>query len=120
MKISDLIDEPIIHKVYGNGTIKSVEDDYLKAIFENGKESKFSFPSCFDKFIKLSDEEKWQDLLRFVNKWKKENGIFEQEMIHKMTAETQAGIKRREIEREKRRQERAKEQAARNRMFLGN
>ena len=119
MKISDLIDEQINHKVYGKGTIKSIEDEYLNATFESGKESKFSFPSCFDKFIKLLDEEKWQELQQFVNKWKKENGIFEQEIIHKMTAETQAGIKRREVEREKRRQERAKEEASRNRMFLG-
>ena len=40
-------------------------------------------------------------------------------MIHKMTADTQKGIKKRAEEREKRRLERAKEEAARNRMFLG-
>lgn len=119
MKISELIDEKIFHKVYGQGTITSIEGDYLNATFSNGKSSKFSFPSCFDKFIKLSDEEKAQELQKYLNIWKTENGIFEQEMIHKMTAETQAGIKRRELEREKRRQERAKEEAARNRMFLG-
>ena len=119
MKISDLIDEQIVHKVYGKGIITSIEDDYLNATFENGKDSKFSFPSCFDKFINLANEEKQQELQQFVNKWKEENGIFEQEMIHKMTAETQAGIIKRAEEREKRRLERAKEEAARNRMFIG-
>ena len=119
MKISELIDEKIVHKVYGQGTIKSIEDEYLNATFENGKESKFSFPSCFDKFIQLADSEKCKEIQQFVNKWKYENGIFEQEMIHKMTAETQAGIKRREEERERRRLERAREEAARNRMFIG-
>lgn len=117
MKISDLIDEQIIHKVYGKGTIKSIEDEYLNATFESGKESKFSFPSCFDKFIKLSDEEKWQELQQFVNKWKKENGIFDQEFLQKKIAARQEGIKRREEEREIKRLERAKAEAARNRMF---
>ena len=118
MKISELIDEKIVHKVYGQGTITSIEGDYLNATFSNGKASKFSFPSCFDKFIKFSDEEKAQELQKYLNIWKTENGIFEQEMIHKMTAETQEGIKKRAEEREKRRLERAKEEAARNRMFL--
>lgn len=120
MKISDLIDEQIFHGVYGKGIIKSIEDNYLNAAFDDGKESSFSFPVCFDRFIKLTDEDKQQELQQFVNKWKKENGIFKQEMMHKKTAATQAGIKKREEEREKRRLERAKEEAARNKMFLGN
>ena len=118
MKISDLIDKQIIHKIYGKGTIKSIEDNYLNAAFDNGKESKFSFPSCFDKFIKLADEEKQQELMQLVNKWKKENGIIKQEMLQKKIAARQEGIKRREEEREIRRLERAKAEAARNRMFL--
>lgn len=119
MKISDLIDEQITHKVYGRGIISSIEDDYLTATFDNGKESDFSFPSCFDKFIKLADKEKDQELQQFVYKWKIENGIFKQEMLRKKTAETQAGIVKRVEERERRRLERAREEAARNRMFLG-
>lgn len=120
MKISDLIEEKIVHKVYGKGIIKSIENDYVNASFENGKESRFSFPSCFDTFIKLDDEGKQLELQQFVNKWKKENGIFEQEMLQKKTADTQAGIKKREEERIRRRLERAKEEAVRNRMFLNN
>lgn len=117
MKISDLIDEQIIHKVYGAGTIEAINGDYLDATFKNGKQSKFSFPSCFDKFVKLADEGKQQELMQFVNKWKKENGIFEQEMLHKITAETQEGIKRRIEEREIKRIQREKEVAERNRRF---
>ena len=32
------------------------------------------------KIIKLSDEEKPQELQKYLNIWKTENGIFEQEM----------------------------------------
>lgn len=119
MKISDLIDEKIVHKVYGKGSIKSIKDDHVIASFDNGKEGKFSFPLCFDKFIRIEAKEKQQEVQLFLDKWKKDNGIFEQEKMRKKTAVTREGIKKRAEERAARRALREKEAAERSRMFLG-
>lgn len=117
MDISYLIGESVNHITYGRGLIKTIEEDYLYIIFDNEKESKFSFPLCFDKFVKLADDNKQQEICQYVAKWKKDNGIIQQEKLHNMTAKRQEGIKKREEERKIRRIQREKEVAARNKMF---
>ncbi|MDO4188226.1 MAG: hypothetical protein Q4D29_04480 [Lachnospiraceae bacterium] len=118
MKDNELINEKVIHKVYGEGIVKSVEEGYIDVEFKNGNNSKFQIPSCFDKFLKLADESKQHEMDDNVVEWKKANGIFEKEVIRQKTMATQAGIKKRSEERELRRIKRAKEIAERNRMFM--
>lgn len=118
MDFNKFVNEEIIHKVYGAGIIESSEDGYINVSFSENKKCKFSVPSCFDKFIKLTDESKQQEVEKSVLEWKKENGIFEKELLEKKTISTQEGIKKREKEREIRRLKRAKEVAERNRMFI--
>ena len=118
MADKDLINEKVIHKIYGEGVIIKNENGYIDVEFKKGYKSKFATPSCFDKFLKFKDEEKQQEMLEDVAKWKGENGILEKEKIHQKTIATQAGIQRRQEEREIRRLERAKEVAERNKMFV--
>ena len=115
----DLVNEKVIHKVYGPGVIKSTNKEYLEVLFDNGKCSTFQMPSCFDKFIRFVNEEKQERILHDLDLWKKLNGVYEKEKIHQLTKATQEGIVQREKEREQRRLERAKEEAQRSRFFAG-
>ncbi len=112
-----LINVKVVHKVYGEGAINSIDEHYIDVSFENGRESKFSVPSCFDKFLKIVDEDKQQEMKKRVLEWKEANGILEQEIIRQRTMDTQAGIRKRKEEREAKRIQRAKEVAKRNQMF---
>lgn len=120
MDYNTLVGVEVVNRAFGKGIIESVEDGYIDVKFKKGKESKFAVPSCFDKFLKISDEKIQEEIQKDVIEWKEANGIFEKEKLIKKTISTQEGIKKREKERQVRRLKRAKEVAERNRMFMSN
>lgn len=117
MSRDELINEKVKHTVYGEGVIQALDNNSIEVVFGNGKSSKFLYPSCFDKFLKLANEEKSQEILQIVANWKVANGVLEKEMLNKKMADTQKGIKQREEAREIKRIEKVKETANRNRMY---
>ena len=51
-----LVDKKVNHKVFGEGIIKSCDEKYLHILF-GAEEKIFSYPSVFEKFITIEDEE---------------------------------------------------------------
>ncbi|SHJ45233.1 hypothetical protein SAMN02745248_00166 [Hathewaya proteolytica DSM 3090] len=56
----NLVNEVVIHKVFGKGRVSSLEDNYMVVSF-HGDEKKFLYPDSFDEFFeaqnpKLNDE----------------------------------------------------------------
>lgn len=118
MKSEDLLNEKVIHKTYGIGTIKSVEGYYIEVEFETGKTSRFVVPTCFDRFIKLIDEQKNENVQNALARWKEVNEIDKKEQLRKQTQARQTAIIMRDKEREVKRIEAAKKEAERSRIFV--
>lgn len=119
MKAENLINEQVKHFAFGEGTVSGAEGNILTVRFENGKESKFSYPSCFYKFVEIVDDGLKGKIEKDVEKWLVDSGTLKQEQLNKKTMETQEEIKKREIERQKVRIEKAKAEAQRSRFFAG-
>lgn len=118
MKNEELLNEKVIHKTYGKGFIKAVDGYYIEVEFESGKISQFVVPTCFDRFIKLADEEKNEQVQRMLAYWKEINEIDKKEQLQKQTQETQNAIVMRDKEREIKKIEAARKEAERSRIFV--
>lgn len=68
----DLIDQRVINKVYGKGTIKSQDTNYIYVVFKAG-EKKFKYPEAFDAFLKLEDKDLQADIQQKIVKLKLKN-----------------------------------------------
>ena len=54
----DLIGKKVKHNKYGEGMITEQDDSYVSVKFMTETDlKKFSYPSCFKKFLKLLDED---------------------------------------------------------------
>lgn len=118
MKNEELLNEKVIHKTYRKGFIKAVDGYYIEVEFESGKISQFVVPTCFDRFIKLADEEKNEQVQRMLAYWKEINEIDKKEQLQKQTQETQNAIVMRDKEREIKKIEAARKEAERSRIFV--
>lgn len=119
MKAENLINEEVNHFAYGKGVVAQVEANILTVGFENGKECKFSYPSCFYKFVEIVNADLKAKIDKDVERWLVDSGTLKQEQLNKKTMETQEEIKKRELERQRLRIEKAKAEAQRSRFFAG-
>ena len=56
MDLEKLVNQTVIHKSFGKGIIRSVDEKYLEVDFvETGKVSKFPYPGCFHGFLTIED-----------------------------------------------------------------
>ena len=56
MDLEKLVNQTVIHKSFGKGIIRSVDEKYLEVDFtEKGKVSKFPYPGCFHGFLTIED-----------------------------------------------------------------
>lgn len=90
MKISMLLDENVVHKSFGKGVINSADGKYVDVeFFKGNKKSRFLYPSCFQGFLRLENDEKQAEAEKDLEQWKVENGIMQKEqlrLIHEKTA----------------------------------
>lgn len=119
MQVESLLNEVVVHRLYGEGIIKSAEGNYIEVIFEDTKKCKFLVPSCFDKFLRLKGDDKQAEIDEAVETWKNANGVYKTEQLTKKMEQTQKSIQKRGEEREKRRLEKLIEESKRSRFFAG-
>lgn len=119
MKADVLFNEVVVHRLFGEGVVTKTIENRIEVEFENTKKCIFIVPSCFDKFLKLKGEDKQAMIDEELLKWKEENGVFKKEELLKKMKDTQEGIDQRGAEREKRKIEKAIEDAKRIRFFAG-
>ena len=119
MKADVLLNEVVVHRLYGEGVVEKAVENRIEVVFENTKRCIFIVPSCFDKFLKLKGEDKQAMIDEELLKWKEENGVFKKEELLKKMQDRQEGINQRGAEREKRKIEKAIEDAKRIRFFAG-
>ncbi|MBF4691552.1 hypothetical protein [Fusibacter ferrireducens] len=51
-----MIDQYVIHSLYGRGIVKEIKDNYLKLDFEDGAKLKtFLYPDAFESFLTFED-----------------------------------------------------------------
>jgi hypothetical protein len=82
MAIQELLNEIVIHKSFGIGIIKSIDDKYLQVEFiDKNKTSKFAYPACFNGFLTLKNGEKQAAVQEDLALWKSENHIGEKETL---------------------------------------
>lgn len=93
MEIKDLIGVAVAHKIYGQGIVEDTHDNYIEVFFsQKGKKSKFSYPSCFQGFLKLVTNEKKADVEADLVVWRIESGAEQKEELKQQYLRTQQAI----------------------------
>ncbi len=76
MDLEKLVNKTVIHKIFGKGIVRRVDEKYLEVDFtEKGKVSKFSYPNCFYGFLTIKDSSIESSIKADVLLWKQENGV---------------------------------------------
>lgn len=95
----DLLNMKVRHKIFGEGSVVNVSNNVLTVRFAN-KESKFNFPSAFEKFLVAEDASIQDQIVEEINKLKLADEIQQKEeiearkiRIEQSTTETQSAIK---------------------------
>jgi len=114
LETKNLVGESVIHKAFGIGVVEKADEKYLEVIFQQGeKKSVFAYPSCFNTFLRLENEELQASLQEDLQQWKKDSNVDHKEALKSRYMKRQQGIRARQIATEER-----KEQAARRSMEL--
>ncbi|MBQ7920176.1 MAG: hypothetical protein IJ324_09595 [Lachnospiraceae bacterium] len=98
MDLEKLVNQTVIHKSFGKGIIRSVDEKYLEVDFmEKGKVSKFPYPSCFNGFLIMEDCELQPEITSVVEVWKVESGAVQKEELRHQYEKTMQGIESRRL-----------------------
>ena len=93
MEIKELIGETVVHKIFGQGIVEDAHDNYIEVFFsQKGKKSKFSYPSCFQGYLTLLEEEKKADVEADLVIWRVESGAEQKEELKQQYLKTQQAI----------------------------
>ena len=93
MEIKDLIGVAVAHKIFGQGIVEDAHDNYIEVFFsQKRKKSKFSYPSCFQEFLKLVTDEKKADVEADLVVWRIESGAEQKEELKQQYLKTQQAI----------------------------
>lgn len=93
MEIKDLIGVAVAHKIFGQGIVEDAHNNYIEVFFlQKGKKSKFSYPSCFQEFLKLVTDEKKADVEADLVVWRIESGAEQKEELKQQYLKTQQAI----------------------------
>ena len=103
LEIEKLVKEIVVHKLFGTGIITNVEDKYLEIDFpEKNRKSKFAYPSCFNGFLTLKNEERQEEVQKDLEQWKIESGAFQKEELRNRYEKTMQEIRERRTAAEER------------------
>lgn len=98
MDLEKLVNQTVIHKNFGSGIIRSVDEKYLEVDFtEREKISKFSYPSCFHGFLTLEDGYLQTEIDAVIEVWKQESGAVQKEELRHRYEKTMQGIEARRL-----------------------
>lgn len=98
MDLEKLVNQTVIHKSFGKGVIRSVDEKYLEVDFmEKGKISKFSYPGCFHGFLTVVDSSLQPKIEAVVEVWKQESGAVQKEELKKQYEKTMQSIEARRL-----------------------
>lgn len=98
LAIEKLVNQVVVHKSFGKGIIRSVDEKHLEVEFiEKNKISKFAYPSCFRGFLLLENHELQSEIQAVVETWEVESGTIQKEELKHQYEKTMQGIKARQI-----------------------
>jgi len=98
-----LINQSVVHKAFGKGIICNADDKHIEVNFQDqGKVSKFAYPSCFGGFLVLENGVLQSVVDSEVKAWRQESGAVQKEKLLHQYERTLKGIEaRRAAEQEK-------------------
>ena len=89
MEIKDLIGAAVTHRMFGQGIVEEAHDNYIEVFFsQKGKKSKFSYPSCFQGYLTLLEEEKKADVEADLVIWRVERRTEQKEELKQQYLKT--------------------------------
>ena len=93
MEVKDLVGVAVAHRMFGQGIVEDAHDNYIEVFFsQKGKKSKFSYPSCFQGYLTLLEEEKKADVEADLVIWRVESGAEQKEELKQQYLKTQQAI----------------------------
>lgn len=96
LELSELKDRCVKHVKYGTGVIKEIEGKHLTVFFDGeDKTCSFIYPVCFDKFLKLEDQDISEKVAVDLQNWKHESGESVREEMGRRHRKTYDAIKTR-------------------------
>ena len=97
LETKNLVEETVVHKLFGTGFIRSVDDKYLEVDFpKKNRKSKFVYPLCFNGFLMLENEGKQAEVQRDLEQWKIESGAARKEELRHQSEKTMREIRARQ------------------------
>ena len=98
MDLENLANQTVIHKSFGKGIIRSVDEKYLEVEFaEKGKTSKFPYPGCFHGFLTIENVSLQQEIEAVVEEWKQDSDVMQKEELKKQYEKTIQSIEARRL-----------------------
>lgn len=120
MELNKLKNEVVYHGVYGKGIVESVGENIIEVFFDNiDKSCKFSYPSCFRKFLVIEDNKLKEEIEKDIDEWLISSGTLKREATERKIIATREGIQEREKQRKIARIKKAQAEAQRSRFFAG-
>ncbi len=96
LETENLLEETVVHKLFGAGIIRSAADKYLEVDFpKKNKRSKFVYPLCFNGFLMLENEGKRAEVQKDLEQWKAESGAVRKEILRRRSEKTMQEIEAR-------------------------
>lgn len=98
MDLKELVNQTVIHKSFGKGIIRSVDEKHLEVDFtQKGKVSKFPYPDCFYRFLTIEDNSLQSEIEAVVESWKKDSGVVQKEKLKKRYEKNMQSIEERRM-----------------------
>ncbi len=95
MEAANMMNQAVVHKTFGKGTVTRVDEKYLEVSFPEGRVSKFAYPACFHGFLSFEDEALQNEAQLRVDTWMVESGTQKSEALYKKYEKTMRGIEER-------------------------
>jgi len=96
--LKKLVNQTVIHKSFGKGIIRNVDEKYLEVEFiEKGKVSKFPYPGCFHGFLTIEESSLLTEIEAVVEGWKQESGVIQKEELRHQYEKTMQSIEARRL-----------------------
>ena len=98
MNLEKLVNQTVIHKSFGKGIIRNVDEKHLEVSFiEKGKVSKFLYPDCFYGFLTIENSGLQSEIEAVVEDWKQDSGVMQKEKLKKQYEKTTRSIEARRL-----------------------
>ena len=66
VNLEKLMNQKVSHNMYGIGNVTGISQPYLVVTFQNDLQKKFTYPNCFELYLKLEHKELVEEIQKDI------------------------------------------------------